>query len=316
MPGPNVTRNLILAQLRRAGILAPGGTVYYVDSTNVNNSNLNTGLGTFTQGPGGPFATLAFAVTKVANNKNDVIILMPGHAETIAVVAGILCDTAVANGYSIIGLGNGPSRPTITWSATASTWRISATGVFLNNIVCKVSIDEVVSMFDVQGDSCVMDNVEFVETATLQAIQFVLTKTNGTRVPDYFELRNSRHIQATAAAANSQWIAINGGNGHSIHDNRFKLTTTSNAASNVIATITAAPTSIAIYNNIIEQLGGTATVPISMLTATDGIITNNFVSSLKTAIAGSIAAASCFAHQNFASHTVNKSGFLEPAVDT
>mgnify|MGYP006139353905 CR=1 FL=1 len=61
--------------------------------------------------------------TARALNKGDVIVVMPGHAETVSGAAGINCDVA---GVSIVGLGRGAARPTITMSA--ATTRLNRPG--------------------------------------------------------------------------------------------------------------------------------------------------------------------------------------------
>lgn len=65
-------------------------------------------------------------------NKGDLIIVYPGHAETLS-AADYMSSTGAASGFSIIGLGSGTQRPTFTWSAAASTWLFDTAGVELAN---------------------------------------------------------------------------------------------------------------------------------------------------------------------------------------
>src|SRR4029077_5305854 len=121
--------------------------------------------------------------------------------------------------------------------------------------------------------------------------------------------------QSTASAANSLWISLVGADRAKILNNKFFLTTTNSASSSVIQSVTTAPVNILIQGNTIVHLGGTAVVPINLMTATSGFVSNNTVASPKTAIAGSIACASCYASNNLAGHVVNTSGILEPVAD-
>src|SRR6185503_15864078 len=91
-----------------------GGKTFWVSS--VIGSNTNNG-----RSPQTPYSTLANAITKVTNDKNDVIYLMAGHAETTTAIA------ASKTGFSIIGLGTGRLRPALT-ATTAATDLLNVSG--------------------------------------------------------------------------------------------------------------------------------------------------------------------------------------------
>jgi hypothetical protein len=79
--------------------------------------------------------------------------------------------------------------------------------------------------------------------------------------------------------------------------------------------VTTASLDVDIHDNRFITTNSTGAVPISLLAGTTGFLANNFVASAKTAIAGSIALASCYGANNYAAHVVNKNGLLEPVVD-
>ena len=79
-----------------------------------------------------PFSTIDYAVGRCTANTGDIIMVKPGHAETISGAAGITLDVA---GVAIVGLGSGTNRPTITFSATTSTIAVSANNVSVQNIL-------------------------------------------------------------------------------------------------------------------------------------------------------------------------------------
>lgn len=114
------------SQQLAASIGFPAGNTYFVDSTNGASSDVATRLGT---NNAEPFATLAYALTRVAASKGDTIVLMPGHAETTTAVA-----SSVA-GVSIVGIGWGRLRPALT-ATTAATNLLNVTGanVYMENI--------------------------------------------------------------------------------------------------------------------------------------------------------------------------------------
>jgi len=109
------------------------GAVWFVDDSG---SNGNSGTDS-----DNPFATIDYAIGQCTANKGDTIIVMPGHTEDISAAAGIALDVA---GVSIVGLGNGGDRPTITYSATDSTFAVSAAACTVKNIMFEAGIADVV----------------------------------------------------------------------------------------------------------------------------------------------------------------------------
>lgn len=155
------------------------GKVFYV-----NNSTAlpEGGVGGSDGNPGTyqrPFATLDYAIGRCTAGRGDIIFLMPGHAETVSTASGITADIA---GINIIGLGTGASRPTFTFSATASTIVISANNVTVENIITKPSIDSVVSPIVVSGTDCHLDFEHQDASSTVEAVRAVLTTATADRL--------------------------------------------------------------------------------------------------------------------------------------
>jgi len=97
------------------------GNVYFVDD---GGSDSNSGTD-----KSQPFATLDYAIGKCTASQGDVIIVMPGHAETTTAIAA---DVA---GISIIGLGHGAKMPTLTASTGASDLiDVTVASVYIENI--------------------------------------------------------------------------------------------------------------------------------------------------------------------------------------
>lgn len=80
-----------------------------------------------------PFSTIDYAVGQCTAGRGDIIFVKPGHAETVSAAAFIALDVA---GISIVGLGKGNARPTLTWSAAASTITVAANDITLHNFLC------------------------------------------------------------------------------------------------------------------------------------------------------------------------------------
>ncbi len=263
----------------------------------------------FGQHPDAPFATIDFAIGQCTANQGDAIFAMPGHTETISAAAGIACDVA---GISIIGLGHGAARPKVTFSATGSTWTITAASVRIKNIVVTSSVNELVKMFDTSAPDFTLDGVDYLDPgAALETIQFLLT----TNACDRGRVINCNHRQANAAAAAQLWIQLVGPQDFEIENCRFFLDLNDDATSTVIS----ADTSVRqLYVNKVNGLmtgyssnllsfilgasGATGTINHCNLAADVAAITtiNDFPSG--------------YSFEVYASRVVDKNGKLDPVI--
>lgn len=280
------------------------GEVFFVHSGSGTNSATRGGT------PNTPLATLAYALSLCTAGQGDVIILMPGHQETISSAGGITCSV---EGVTIIGQGNGTNRPKFTFSTTSSTWAISAANVTVRNIRCTCSVDEVVKLFHVTAAYCTLDDVEFFETASSQAIQFLLT----TNAADYLTVKNCVHSQATAAAVAQKWIQLVGVDNARIIDNVFFLTLSNDAGSVTISGSTAIVGG-EIARNTIVQLGGTTQVSaILLVDSSTAFVHDNRCACGSTGLPGIVDVGNAgYACENYALNTPDKSGILDPTVDS
>lgn len=249
------------------------------------------------------FATIAYALTQCTASQGDVIYVMPGHAETRAVSE---LDFNVA-GVSIIGIGNRNNAPLITLTGTTGQLVVSADNVKIKNIGITTATDELVLAWKVTGAYFVGDNLWFKEATSKQVIAFI--SLQGT----YPRLENIHHVQGTAPATASVWIALKGATGAVIRNVRVFLACAD--ASYIIAKDTTDSTGIFIEDVKGVLTVGTSSVPVS-IGASTGYLDNIRVASPKTAIAGSIAGTAFYAGLCYASHVADKTGLQEPAVDT
>lgn len=285
-------------------IPATTGTYFFVSSDT--GSDAHSG-----KSPAEAFGTIDYAIGKCTADKGDVIVVMPGHTETISAAGGITADVA---GITIVGLGNGGLRPIITFSATASTFAISAANVTIKNIITTISIDEVVSMFNITGADCTLDGVDFrpygALGATGQARQFAAI--TGARCT----IQNCTHRQYTAAGAAQVWITTDATDGHKILNNDVMITANASTSSHWIGS-SAAPTEIEIVGNRVLFLGGTITGVITLTTATTGLIAGNYLGSgTAVATATAIVADGAFVFENYWIDDAAASAILAPAAGT
>ena len=147
------------------GAVLTTGNVFFVDS--VTGLNGNSG-----KDKDHPFATIDYAIGRCTANKGDYIVIMPNHTEDIAAAGGITLDIA---GVTLLGLGTGTTRPTITFSETDSTFIISAADCTLFNMVFEAAVAEVVAGIAMSGDAdgTVFDSIESYEGAAAGTYNFV-----------------------------------------------------------------------------------------------------------------------------------------------
>lgn len=256
-----------------------------------------------------PFATIDYAIGKCTANRGDVIYVLPGHTETISAAGGITADVA---GISIIGLGNGTLRPIISFSATTSTFAISANNVKVKNIIATNTIDEVVTLFYVTGSNATLDAVDFYST-TGQCRQFCLTTADA----DELTIQNCTHYQAAAAGAAQVWINLVGCSHTKILNNIIMITANASTSSICISGSTAV-VDAAIVGNRINWLGGTITKIIECVTGSTGIVSDNrCMGGAAVVLAAAITGNAMQMSQNYVTNTAGTaSGALAPAVDT
>ena len=123
----------------------------------------------FGKTPEKPYNTIDYAISQCEPNKGFVIVVLPGHTETVSTASGITVDVA---GISIVGIGEGNDRPQITFSTIIdATMVVSAQSVVIQNIIGIAGIDNLTNPIVVTGDNCSID-IEWrdasatVETAT------------------------------------------------------------------------------------------------------------------------------------------------------
>lgn len=127
------------------------------------------------------FSTIALALAKTVSDRGDTILIANNHDETVITAGGITVST---NAVSIIGLGNGADRPTITFTtAVAASFNITGAEVLLKNIQFTCGIDAQTAMVNVTGTDAQFINCEFdTNSGTVGAILGILTGATSDRL--------------------------------------------------------------------------------------------------------------------------------------
>lgn len=170
--------------------------VYFVDSGNTARGGDTSGFG---GNPDTPFLTIDFAIGQCTAGQNDTIYVLPGHAETVIAAAGVAVDVA---GISIIGVGTGDNRPTVTFTTdVAADLDVDSDDVTLANLIFVNGIDSQTAMIDVNADDFTIEDCEFREGAAAQALTYIDINGGGANACDRARVVNCRFDQ-TAAGGN------------------------------------------------------------------------------------------------------------------
>lgn len=157
--------------------------------------------GAGTSGPGwapeNAYTTIDSAISACTANNNDLVVVLPGHAETITAASAIDLDVA---GVTVIGLGQGTNRPTVTFgTATTASIDFSAANCTLKNIRCVSNIDSLVCFVEGGAGNATIEDCYFAGASTKEVLCGVSIPTTY----DDWKIKNCVFVQATDPAGSN-----------------------------------------------------------------------------------------------------------------
>lgn len=265
--------------------------------------------------PDAPCATIDYAVSLCAADKGDIIYVMPGHTETVSAAAGIDLDVT---GISVIGLGQGNLRPTVTFgTATTADLDVDAANVTVRNIRFVGNIASLAAPIDVNAAGFSLLDCDFYCNAAGTGILITII-TDATANELTVKGCNFYYLTSLATTAvtetSTEVIRLVGADRAIIVDNYFggDFTTT------VVNGITTASKEVQIARNHIhniatEDIAGV----VDLVAACTGVIANNVgFMGYATSLAGIIDPASCAMVENYFSNVVTEAGGLVGTAST
>lgn len=273
------------------------GTIYYVDS----------GTGSDSAGAGSraaPFATIDYAVGKCTANDGDIIIVFPGHAETVSAAAGLALDVA---GITIVGLGSGANQPTVTLDTIISAdIDVDAANITVENIHFRANFADITAAIDVNADDFTLRGCRFSEVAADMNCKIWIQDAAAT-ASDRITVEGC--TAKCLDAANTHFINFAGtGDGHIVRNNLLMgdWGTMCVGGAGVVTYCT-------IAHNLIFNAATDADVCISMAATATGICAYNACTgghASQGIIPGDLGAIENYYEQ----HTSDLSGVIEPAI--
>jgi hypothetical protein len=294
-----------------AQIPATTGKYFFVHSGTGSNDNSGTT-------PDSPLATLDNALGKCRDSKMDVIVLMPGHSETITGAGGITLDKI---GVYVVGLGTYDLRPRFLMDGgTTVTALITAANCSIENCIFAAGHADVAIWGKVTAKGCKIKNCLFEQNVIDE--NWVDIIHAGTDDNDYDGLEiigNEFHVYDDALVTAID--LLKNANDVKIVGNRIVGDFNATPFAPIYCASTEIQLNILVSHNYIHNLhDGDAVVGIAIAnTASTGWIVHNLVGHQDAAgdtpiLAG---AAGLFCGLNYASGVLGTaSGYLYPAADS
>jgi hypothetical protein len=248
-----------------------------------------------------PFATIDYAVGRCTANRGDIIMVMPGHSETISSATSLVLDV---DGVAVIGLGTGSDRPDLNFSNTAGSVEIDGANVTLYNLTFTADVSAVVVGVNVDGNYATIDNCEFNfnETGDDFVTMIDADAVTGTAIT------NSRFISEAITGA-AEAIRIDTVPEAVITGNFFS----GDFSDGAIIGEGAASLRILIADNYVYNSDTTGGEGIDLNVACTGLIVNNRLGSLfTTAPETTFDPGSCLCLENYCANAIDESGTIVP----
>jgi hypothetical protein len=261
--------------------------------------------------------TLSAALNRVVAGRGDIIVVLPGHTENVTV--GTYLSTLAA-GTKVIGVGQGASRPTFTFTATASRWNVAAANVLFSNLILNFAGGAAVTIgIDVTGASVTFSDCEFVTSAlnTSRADNVIRLSAGA----DDFLMYRNRMRGANAANGVVDNILVNATVARTrIIENQMSLGVT--VATVGLIRFAAIATDGLIADNYFSSNLATSACILDFDAAATGLAYNNRAAVMadQAASAGFVVGTTGYRFcENYLASVTGASpasGFLSPAVDT
>lgn len=238
------------------GPLMTVGQVFFVDSGHDQAADA-VGHGSVEK----PYATIDYAIGKCIANNSDHIVVMPGHTETVSGASAVLADVA---GVTVVGVGYGAARPALSFTATASTFDITAASFVMSNFLLTGDVDAIVTMLNVSAADCRLLNIE-TRDVTGQMTDCITSDANADRL-----LIDGWIHRGAAADGADHALILNGSD--DVEVKNFQLY--GNFDEGAIEAESAATVRTRIHDGLIWTEGA-EDLAIVMLTASTGVIGPN-----------------------------------------
>jgi signal peptidase I len=294
------------------------GQVYWVSNSTAllgrarNGSDGNRG--TFDS----PFATLNYAVTQCVANRGDIIVIKPGHVETVSTATALALNIA---GVAIVGLGAGTNRPKFTLdTANTATIPVSANNISIQNCQFFANFLSIAACFTLTtAKEFAVQNCLFQDTSSVLNFLNIVKSTGAANTVDGLTFSDNVVINLGVTSNNTTILTANDIDRLTMQRNYLKWAVQNDKAIGVIVTAGVLTNLVATDN--MGYRPNTTTAGGSFInvggTTSTGIVARNLIQTLTTTtdllFTTSVGLG---AFDNRVTGVVGASGFLIPAADS
>jgi signal peptidase I len=294
------------------------GQVYWVSNSTAllgrarNGSDGNRG--TFDS----PFATLNYAVTQCVANRGDIIVIKPGHVETVSTATALALNIA---GVAIVGLGAGTNRPKFTLdTANTATIPVSANNISIQNCQFFANFLSIAACFTLTtAKEFAVQNCLFQDTSSVLNFLNIVKSTGAANTVDGLTFTDNVVINLGVTSNNTTILTANDIDRLTMQRNYLKWAVQNDKAIGVIVTAGVLTNLVATDN--MGYRPNTTTAGGSFInvggTTSTGIVARNLIQTLTTTtdllFTTSVGLG---AFDNRVTGVVGASGFLIPAADS
>lgn len=295
------------------------GTVFFVGNTSSNRNIDGQDLPSHGNDPRKPFASIDYAIGKCVADNDDLIVVLAGHTEVVSSATDWVMDVA---GVSIVGMGRGASRPTITFdTVTSAAVMVTAANCSIENMILTANYPDIVTAIDVDAVDFMAKEVAFFETtANMNWLNCVVTDDTN-NAADGMTVIDSERISVDADAACLAFVSVLG------NIKRMKIIGNydSQASATDIGHFITLSSKIALHAQIIgntcDVTGDTSSDVVGQFmtgsgATCSGVVSDNRMGSLATTTELFDTATLDFIHfENYYVGVIAKNGKLWPAAD-
>lgn len=293
------------------------GDVYWVGTTSAARNIDAQDVPSHGDHPNKPFASIDYAIGKCTADNDDIVVVLAGHTETISGATDWVMDVA---GVSVVGMGRGAARPTITFdTGTDAAVMVTAANCSVENMIFTANYADIVTGIDVDAVDFMAKGISFYETATnMNFLNCVVTDdtdfaANGMTIIDCERI--------AVDAASLAFVSILGDINNMKIINNFDNQASATDIGHFITLSSKTALGAQIIGNTCCVWGNTAGDVVGQFmtgSATDctGVVSDNRMGSLATTSELFDTATLDFWHfENYYCGTIAKNGKLWPAAD-
>lgn len=315
---PNGINNLILRGVPITQ-LHPGRVFWVTNSSTTLSENSVGGAdgnaGTYNR----PMATIDAAINKCVAGRGDIIILGPGHAESITSATTINADVA---GIAIVGLGSGTARPTLTFTtANTATIPVSADNISFKNILFVGNFLSIAAAITVGAAAwCTVEDCEFKDTSAILGFLSAVKTTVAVNA-DHLQILNNRIHQISTTNAVAPIVVLGTMTGLTVNDNRVVASVAHNNVARLISHAALVMTDLEVMRNKVFSVNTDTATGAALLSTTattgSGQLADNIVRALDVAAAIMVTATAVqygLFNNLYIGDGTSLSGFVLPAI--